>query len=180
MMPFILEYLRRYDERKVEIVTEGRLIDIITDGFDAGVRLAEAVPRDMIAIQLGQHTRHVVVGAPSYFANRPRPIAPADLMDHECIRARHSSGALYRWEFERHGEVMRIDVPGSLTLGDPDMMAQASRAGIGLAYVGEWMVADDIASGRLVEVLSQGPPFRIPRFGGHRGDVFSDVFRFSA
>jgi DNA-binding transcriptional LysR family regulator len=81
------------------------------------------------------------------------PIAPADLMDHECIRARHSSDALYRWEFERHSEATRIDVPGSLTLGEPDMMAQASRAGIGLAYVGEWMVADDIALGRLVEVL---------------------------
>src|SRR5258705_39792 len=85
-------------------------------------------------------------------------IAPAHLMDHECIRARYSSGALYRWEFERHGEAMRIDVPGSLTLDEPEMIAQASRAGIGLAYVGEWMVADDIASGRLVEVLSEWTP----------------------
>jgi DNA-binding transcriptional LysR family regulator len=125
------------------------MIDIIKDGFDAGVRLAEAVPRDMIAMPLGPHTRHVVVGAPSYFANRSLPAAPADLMDHECIRARHSSGALYRWEFERHGEALRMDVLGSLTLDEPDMMAQASRAGLGLAYVGEWMVADDIAqSGR--------------------------------
>ena len=85
-------------------------------------------------------------------------MAPADLMDHECIRARYSSGALYRWEFERHGEAMRIDVPGSLTLDEPEMIAQASRAGIGLAYIGEWMVADDIASGRLVEVLSEWTP----------------------
>jgi DNA-binding transcriptional LysR family regulator len=129
LMPFVVEYLRRYAEMKVEIVTEGRLIDIITDGFDAGVRLAEAVPQDMIAVPLGPHTRHVVVGAPSYFSNRSRPSAPADLMDHECIRARYSSGALYRWEFERRGEAMRIDVPGSLTLDEPDMMAQASRAG---------------------------------------------------
>jgi DNA-binding transcriptional LysR family regulator len=70
------------------------------------------------------------------------------------------SGALYRWEFERHGEAidMRIDVPGSLTLDEPDMMARANRAGIGLAYIGEWMVADDIASGRLVEVLSEWTP----------------------
>jgi DNA-binding transcriptional LysR family regulator len=103
---------------KVEIVTEGRLIDIIKDGFDAGVRLAEAVPQDMIAVPLGPDTRHVVVGAPSYFANKSRPTAPADLMDHECIRARYSSGALYRWEFERYGEAMRIDVPGSLTLDE--------------------------------------------------------------
>src|SRR6202045_1845807 len=139
---------------KVEIVTEGQLIDIIKEGFDAGVRLAEAVPQVMIAMPLGPHTRHVVVGAASYFANRPRPIAPADLMDHECIRARYSSGALYRWEFERHGEAMRIDVPGSLTLDDPEMRAQASRAGIGLAYVGEWMVTDDIASGRLVDMAA--------------------------
>jgi DNA-binding transcriptional LysR family regulator len=158
LMPFVFEYLRRYNEMKVEIVTEGRLIDIITDGFDAGVRLAGAVPQDMIAMPLGPHTRHVVVGAPSYFANRLRPIAPADLTDHECIRARYSSGALYRWEFERHGEAMKIDVPGSLTLDEPEMIAQASRASIGLAYLGEWMVADDIASGRLVEVLSEWTP----------------------
>jgi DNA-binding transcriptional LysR family regulator len=130
---------------------------IITDGFDAGVRLAEAVPQDMIAMPLGPHARHVVVGEPSYFANRSRPTVPADLMDHECIRARYSSGALYRWELERHGEAMRIDVPGSLTLDEPEMIAQASRAGIGLAYVGEWMVAD-IASGRLVVVLSEWTP----------------------
>jgi Bacterial regulatory helix-turn-helix protein, lysR family/LysR substrate binding domain len=70
LMPFVFEYLRRYGEMKLEIVTEGRLIDIIEDGFDTGVRLAEAVPQDMIAVPLGPHTRHVVVAAPSYFANR--------------------------------------------------------------------------------------------------------------
>jgi DNA-binding transcriptional LysR family regulator len=140
LMPFVSEYLRRHSEMKVEIVTEGRLIDIIADGFDAGVRLVEAVPQDMIAMPLGPNTRHLVVGAPSYFANRPRPITPADLMDHECIRTRYPSGALYRWEFERNGEPMRIDVPGSLTLDEPEIIAQASRASIGLAYVWEWMV----------------------------------------
>src|SRR3984957_6020209 len=158
LAPFVFEYLRRYAEMKVEIVTEGRLIDIITEGFDAGVRHAEAVPQDMIAMPLGPHRRHVVVGAPIYFANRPRPSEPADLMDHECIRARHASGALYRWKFERHGDETRIDVPGSLTLDEPDLMAQASRAGVGLAYVGEWIVADDIASGGLVEVLPAVAP----------------------
>src|SRR6202047_1799911 len=149
LAPFVFEYLRRYDEMKVEIVTEGRLINIIKDGFDAGLRHAEAVPQDRIAMPLGPHTRHVVVGAPSYFANRPRPSEPADLMDHECIRARHASEALYRWEFERHGDETRIDVPGSLTLDEPDLMEQASRAGGGLAYVGEGIGADDTARGGL-------------------------------
>ena len=158
LLPFVIEYRRRYGDMKIEIVTEGRLIDIVKAGFDAGVRLAEAVPRDMIAMPLGPHTRHVVVGAPRYFAKRARPIVPADLMDHECIRTRYPSGALYRWEFERRGEAMRIDVPGSLTLDEPDLIAQASRAGIGLAYVGEWIVADDIASGRLIEVLTEWTP----------------------
>ena len=92
------------------------------------------------------------------FRKQTRPIAPGDLMNHECIRTRFPSGALYRWEFERRGEAMRIDVPGSLTLDEPDTIAQASRAGIGLAYIGEWLVADDIASGRLVGVLSEWTP----------------------
>jgi DNA-binding transcriptional LysR family regulator len=95
---------------------------------------------------------------PRYFAKRARPVVPADLKEHECIRTRYPSGAVYRWEFERLGEALRIDVPGSLTLDEPDMIAQASRAGIGLAYVGEWIVADDIASGKLVEVLSDWTP----------------------
>ena len=158
LLPFVIEYRRRYNEMKVEIVTEGRLIDIIKEGFDAGVRLAEAVPLDMIAIPLVPYARHVVVGAPSYFAKRPRPTAPAELRHHECIRTRYPSGALYRWEFERRGKALRIDVPGSLTLDEPDMIAQATRAGIGLAYVGESIVADDIASGRLVEVLNEWTP----------------------
>ena len=72
---------------KVEIVTEGRLIDIIMDGFDAGVRLVEAVPQDMIAVPLGPHTRNAVIGAPTYFANRPRPMALADLMDFQNASA---------------------------------------------------------------------------------------------
>ena len=125
------------------------------------MRLAEAVPLDMIAIPLVPYARHVVVGAPSYFAKRSRPTALAELRHHECIRTRHPSGALYRWEFERRGKALRIDVPGSLTLDEPDVIAQASKAGMGLAYVNESIVADDIASGRLVEVLNEWTP-RIP------------------
>src|SRR5260370_13888477 len=87
LTPIVLEYLRRYPEMKLDIATEGRLIDIVADGFDAGIRLAETVPRDIIAIPLGPALRSAVVGSPAYFEDKPRPRTPGDLMAHRCIRA---------------------------------------------------------------------------------------------
>ena len=153
LTPVILEYLRRYPDMKIDIVTEGRLVDIVVDGFDAGIRLAETVPQDMIAIPFGPEQRLVVVGAPSYLAGREPPRLPQDLLAHRCIRARLASGSIWRWEFERHGEAIAIDVDGPLTLDEPTLMLEAARAGIGLACVSEWSVAADLAAGRLVRLL---------------------------
>jgi DNA-binding transcriptional LysR family regulator len=124
MTPIVLEYLRRYPEMTVDIVTEGRLVDIVVDGFDAGVRLAESVPQDMIAVPLGPDQRFAVVGAPSYFAERRKPCTPQDLRAHRCIRSRQPSGSIYRWEFERRGEALAVDVDGPLTLDDPWLMLE--------------------------------------------------------
>jgi DNA-binding transcriptional LysR family regulator len=96
MAPLILEYGRRYPRVEVEIVTEGALVDVVGLGFDAGIRLAEAVPPDMIAIPLVASLRSMVVGSPAYFENRSLPKSPADLLQHRCIRARMASGKLYR------------------------------------------------------------------------------------
>lgn len=160
MQPVILEFLRRYPEMTVDIVTEGRLVDIVLEGFDAGVRLAEQVPQDMIAVPLGPELRFAVVGAPGYFADSFIPTTPADLARHRCIRSRMPGGSLYRWEFERHGEAVTVDGAGPLILDDPLLMLVAARAGIGLAYVTEWQVAGDLAAGRLVRVLEEWtPPF---------------------
>ncbi len=90
--PLVFEYLRRYPDMKVDIVTEGRLVDIVADGFDAGVRLAELVPQDMIAVPLGPDQRFAVVGSPAYFKQHPKPRTPADLSRHRCIRSRLPSG----------------------------------------------------------------------------------------
>jgi DNA-binding transcriptional LysR family regulator len=158
LTPIILEYLRRYPEMKVDIVTEGRLVDIVVDGFDAGVRLAESVPQDMIAVPIGGDQRFAVVGSPGYFEGRRTPRVPQDLLAHRCIRARLPSGALYRWEFERHGEAMAIDVDGPLTLDESTLILEAVRAGVGLAYLTEWNVAADLAAGRLVRVLDDWCP----------------------
>jgi DNA-binding transcriptional LysR family regulator len=157
----VFEYLRRYPDMTVDIVTEGRLVDIVVDGFDAGVRLAELVPQDMIAVPLGPDQRFAVVGSPAYFKRHPKPRTPADLSRHRCIRSRLPSGGIYRWEFERHGEALAIDGEGPLILDEPNLMLAAARAGFGLAYLTEWNVAADLAAGSLVRVLDEWtPPFR--------------------
>jgi len=143
---------------KVEIITEGRLVDIIVDGFDAGVRPANRVPQDMIAIPIGPDQRFAVVGSPAYLEERGKPRTPRDLLVHRCIRSRLPGGSIYRWEFNRHEEAVAIDVDGPLTLDEPALMLEAVRAGVGLAYLIEWNVAADLADGRLVRVLEDWTP----------------------
>jgi DNA-binding transcriptional LysR family regulator len=154
----ILEYGRRYPRVEVEITTENALVDVIGQGFDAGIRLAEAVPSGMIAIPVVRSIRSVVIGSPGYFAGRSRPLVPTDLAQHRCIRARLKSGRIYQWDFEKRGKRVVIDVPGGLTLDEGRLMHEAALAGAGLAYIGEWAVAQDIAAGRLIAVLEDWTP----------------------
>lgn len=158
ILPIVLDFLAAHPAMRVDIVAEGRLVDIVADGFDAGLRLAEAVPQDMIAVPLGPDEALVVVASPAYLAARGTPTAPADLAQHECLRARLPSGALLRWEFERHGDIVRLDPPGRLTLGTVDLTRRAALAGFGLAYVNARDAAPDIAAGRLVQVMAAWTP----------------------
>jgi DNA-binding transcriptional LysR family regulator len=151
--PIILQFLHRYREMKVDVLTNGGSVDIVADGFDAGVRLAHEVPRDMIAVPLTYEVRMAVVGSPAYFENRRKPRTPNDLLLHRCIRFRISAGVISQWRFDRHGKVFTIDVEGPLTLDEPSLVLDAARAGIGLAYLRESIVAADLAHGRLVRVL---------------------------
>jgi DNA-binding transcriptional LysR family regulator len=171
LSPIVLAYLRRYPDMKVDIVTEARLVDIVLDGFDAGIRLAESVPRDMIAVPLGSALSFSVVGSPAYFSDRPIPLTPGDLMAHRCIRARWPSGEIYRWEFARRGEVLSLDVPGALTLDEPTLMLQAAIEGTGLAYLSDAAVEPAVADGRLLRVLQGWVPARSQLslyYPGHR------------
>ena len=158
LTPVILQYLRRYPQMSVDIVTEGKLVDIVTDGFDAGFRIAEAVPADMISVPLGPDQRMVVVGSPGYLAARDPPRAPQDLKAHECVRARMASGNVYRWEFEREGESVAVEVFGRLTLDEMSLIREAALAGVGLAYLSQWSVAEDLTAGRLVQLLDDWTP----------------------
>ncbi|MDQ0011134.1 DNA-binding transcriptional LysR family regulator [Luteibacter jiangsuensis] len=160
MGPYLIPYLRRYPEVRLDLVTEDRLIDIVREGFDAGFRTVDTVPGDMIAVPLGPPVRFAVVGSPDYFARHGRPATPADLARHACIRARMPAGHIYHWEFERHGDASTVDVGGTLTLDEPQLMLEAARAGLGLTYLTEFNVAEDLATGRLERVLEDWtPPF---------------------
>jgi DNA-binding transcriptional LysR family regulator len=151
-------FLRRYPKMHVDLVTEGRLVDIVAEGFDAGVRLEDSVPQDMIAVRFGGDSRFVAVASPRYLKQNGSPRAPADLQKHECIRYRLRSGRIYRWELERRGQSCNVDVNGPLTLDDDDLMAQAALDGLGIAFVPERGVIQAIKTGKLVVVLDEWCP----------------------
>ncbi len=154
----VLEFLRRHPAVHVDLVTEGRLVDIVADGFDLGVRRADLVPADMIAVPLGRPQRHAVVASPAYLERHGTPRAPTDLGRHRCIRTRLPNGALLRWHFERRGETLLVDVNGPITLDEASLARQAVLQGVGIGFFLEQDVRDDIAVGRLVRVLDDWTP----------------------
>lgn len=158
--PVLLAYHQRYPKVRLEVVTQDALIDLTAGGFDAGARLLEAIPPDMVAVPIFPRLRMVVVAAPAYLDGRAHPRMPRDLLAQDCIQLRLSGGRLYRWEFERHGEAMALDVPGNLILDSTDLILAAALAGAGIAYVEERSALPHIAEGTLVELLPDWtPPF---------------------
>lgn len=155
----IPEFLDRHPHVELDLVTEGRLVDIVEQGFDAGVRLAEAVPKDMVAVAIGGPLRFLAVASPTYLASHTPPATPDDLRQHRCIRQRLPSGKLYRWEFERHGQEVSLDVPGALTLDHSGLMAQAAADGLGIAYVPESFARTLLDAGRVTTVLEDWCPW---------------------
>jgi DNA-binding transcriptional LysR family regulator len=151
----------RYPDIKIEVSIEPALTDIVTEGYDAGVRLGEQIARDMIALRIGPDLRRVVVGCAAYLAAHGVPVAPQDLTHHRCCSIRLStSGGLYAWEFERDGHRVNVHVDGPFVLNDSHLLIDAALHGAGLAMVMEDMAAPFIADGRLVRVLEDwSPPF---------------------
>jgi DNA-binding transcriptional LysR family regulator len=163
LAPVMARFLRANPQMNLEIVADDGLVDIVSAGFDGGVRLGESVERDMVAIPIGRSQRFAVVGSPAYFERREQPRTPNDLRHHPCIRYRFPSGVLYRWPFGKDGQALEVDVDGPLTLGEPELMVRAALDGVGLALAFEGLVAAPIAAGRLVRVLDDWCP-RFPGF----------------
>jgi DNA-binding transcriptional LysR family regulator len=158
--PLVITFLRLFPEMTVDLVTEGRLVDIVAEGFDLGIRMAGLVPSDMISVSLGRPQRYAVVATPAYFATFPPPLTPADLHKHQCIRVRLPDGALFRWLFEKDGQTAQIEVVGPIILDEANMARTAVLENVGIGYFLEQVVSADIAAGRLVRILDDWtPPF---------------------
>jgi DNA-binding transcriptional LysR family regulator len=137
-----------------EVSINGGLVDIVAERFDAGVRLGEQVAKDMIAVRIGANLRMAIVGAPSYFAKRPRPQQPEDLVKHECINIRlPTSGAINGWEFAKDGREVSVRVGGRLVVNSGWLRLHAALDGAGLARLPENQVAQHVEEGQLVRVL---------------------------
>ncbi|MEZ2128687.1 MULTISPECIES: LysR family transcriptional regulator [unclassified Sinorhizobium] len=154
LWPAISRLSHRYPDIKVEILIDAALTDIVSDQFDAGVRLGERVAKDMIAIRVGPDLCAAVVGAPSYFAEHGIPQKPHDLMRHRCINMRlPTAGGLYAWEFEKDERELNVRVDGPLIINDERLAIRAAMDGHGLAMVMEDLVENAIANGSLIRVL---------------------------
>ncbi len=161
LWPALKKILPDYPEIKVELVIDYGLIDIVAEGYDAGVRLGERLAKDMIAVRIGPDFRMAVVGAPSYFAQRPQPLTPQDLTDHTCINLRlPTHGTIYAWEFEKDGRELNVRVDGQLVFNNLGLRLGAALAGSGLACLPEDQVKAHLAKRRLIRVLEDWcPPF---------------------
>jgi DNA-binding transcriptional LysR family regulator len=151
-------FLASYPDIHIEFVVDTRLVDIVADGFDAGIRTFDDVPRDMIAVRFGEDMHFAAVASPAYLAKYPPPKAPHDLRNHRCIRFRFESGTLYKWDLEYRGKSVSLDVDGPMTLGNINLMIEASVAGIGIAWVPLESVAEQLAAGSLVHLLPKWGP----------------------
>ena len=161
LWPAMEKIANSYPDITLEIVIDVGLSNIVTERYDAGVRIGEAIEKDMIAVRIGPDLEMAVVGTPAYLEARGLPESPQDLVGHNCINLRLvSAGALYAWEFEKDGRQINVRVDGQFTFNTSGLIRKAALAGHGLASIPVDQVQDDLASGRLVRVLADWcPPF---------------------
>jgi DNA-binding transcriptional LysR family regulator len=152
--PKLLPWLPKYPGIRIEISSDNRFTDIIAERFDIGVRLGPDVAKDMIAVRIAPDMRMAVVASPSYFARNARPRSPKDIAEHDCIGFRlPTHGGLLTWDFRRRGKSVHVHISGRLVFNTSELIIDAATAGLGLAWLPDDLVADKIASGRLIRVL---------------------------
>ncbi|EWY39544.1 LysR family transcriptional regulator [Skermanella stibiiresistens SB22] len=153
LAPMVAPFLKRHPGIDLEIAVDTSLIDIVAEGYDAGVRFEEHLARDMIAVPLGGPQRYAVVASPEFLAAHGTPTEPEDLLGAPTITTRFRSGAILSWEFERDGRVVRIVTDGPFTCSDIRTQIQAALDGLGFMLTFEGYVTAAVERGRLVRVL---------------------------
>ncbi|WGR94590.1 LysR family transcriptional regulator [Bradyrhizobium sp. ISRA443] len=163
LAPMVAPFLAKYPRIDLDIVADSAFVDIVAQGFDAGVRYGEHLAQDMVAIPLGASQRYAVVASSGYVAKHGRPMHPKDLLEHACIRTRFGSGAIFDWEFERNGRVVKISPPAKLIATYLGLALRAVHDGVGYWATFEGYVRYGVKSGALVSVLDDWcPPFPGP------------------
>jgi DNA-binding transcriptional LysR family regulator len=153
LAPMVAPFIEAYPQIDLEIIGESSFVDIVAQGFDAGVRYGEHLAQDMIAVSLSPPQRYAVVASPDYLARHGKPRHPKDLLDHRCIRIRFGRGALLDWEFEKAGQVVKVSPPPRLIANYPGLVQRAAHDGFGFWLTFEGYVREAIKSGTLVSVL---------------------------
>lgn len=158
------DFMARHPSLAIDIDVDDAFVDIVKNGYDAGIRIGEFLEKDMVAVKLGGDLESAIVGSPGYFKRMAPPKKPADLANHNCINFRYySNRALYRWEFEEDGKDLAVGVKGNLTVNDSNLAVRAALDGIGVAYVLDVQVREHIEAKRLVRVLKKQSP-KFPGF----------------
>jgi DNA-binding transcriptional LysR family regulator len=156
--PRLKSFLSTYPNVALELVSDDRLVDIVDERFDAGIRLGEQVMRDMVAVQIGGRQRLVVVGTPGYFSRHGRPRQPKDLLAHRCVVHLRAGGEAYRWELAKAGRERQVAVTGAVFENDPRVAELAVLTGEVIAFLFEAHVAPHVARGTLETVLDDWCP----------------------
>lgn len=161
LTPRLAQFSRDYPDVVVDVTTtEDSRVDIVADGFDAGIHLGEFVEKDMVAVRVSHEQRAAIVASPGYLAAAPPLATPHDLPSHRCVNFRHGQAGVYRWEFEKDGQSLAVAVNGPVTVDDPDVMLLTAIHGVGVAFTLESHAAPHLASGALLRVLEDWcPPF---------------------
>lgn len=165
LAPRLAGFIAAYPEVKLEITVQDDFVDIVKEGFDAGIRFGGRVPEEMVAMPIGGDMRWIMVVAPAYLAKAGAPSHPDDLANHSCIGLRMGTGAIYHWELERGSEQVAVSVNWSVIVSETALAIELAETGGGITYCQVARVAAQIAAGTLVEVMpdwsSAGPAFHI-------------------
>lgn len=153
LAPILGDFTDAYPQLRLDLIVEDHMLDIIAEGYDAGIRYGATVPQDMVAVPLTGALRWIMVASPAYLARRGTPQVPKDLLEHACIRMYLGDKTTYKWELGNGARQQRIDVPGHFSAADTETIVNAALQGVGIAYCLSDRVQQQLAEGRLVEVM---------------------------